>query len=162
MITETINYVMWHALHRAGVLSTREPADRFRTDSRRPDEATLVPWSGGLGDYNCSSYISSPVASVQAANSKLTKNMAGYLPHTSSSHWPSRPRDHSTPQPLILLMRSSIVSQPSVEGDRCQTTLLFQHLSITIQEYNLVTFLTPSPQPDQANNTKKIIITIIG
>src|SRR6218665_4162234 len=42
-----INDIIWRALLRAGVPNTREPADLFRTDGKRPDGATLVPWSAG-------------------------------------------------------------------------------------------------------------------
>src|SRR6218665_3224350 len=42
-----INDIIWRALPRAGGPSTREPAGLFRTDGKRPDGATLIPWSAG-------------------------------------------------------------------------------------------------------------------
>src|SRR6218665_1839880 len=71
------------ALLRARVPSSREPAGLFRTDGKRPDGATLVPWSAGkylawdaTVVHTCAaSYISPQAASVgpasvQAANRK--------------------------------------------------------------------------------------------
>src|SRR6218665_3363485 len=42
-----INDIIWRALLMAGGPSTRGPAGLFRTDGKRPDGATLVPWSAG-------------------------------------------------------------------------------------------------------------------
>src|SRR6218665_441891 len=84
---------VWRALLRAGVPRTREPAGLFRTDGKRPDGATLVPWSAGkylawdaTVVHTCAaSYISPQAASVgpasvQAANRKSLKYAA--LPTT--------------------------------------------------------------------------------
>src|SRR6218665_1319885 len=88
-----INDIIWRALLRAEVPSTREPAGLFRTDVKRPDGATLVPWSAGKNlawdgtvVHTCAaSYISPQAASagpasVQAANRKALKYAA--LPTT--------------------------------------------------------------------------------
>src|SRR6218665_651445 len=42
-----INDIIWRALVKAGVPSTKEPLGLFRSDGKRPDGATLVPWSHG-------------------------------------------------------------------------------------------------------------------
>jgi len=42
-----INDIIWRALTRAGVQSTKEPSGLSRTDGKRPDGLTLIPWSSG-------------------------------------------------------------------------------------------------------------------
>src|SRR6218665_848087 len=43
----TINDIIWRALSNAGIPSSREPPGLIRTDGKRPDVATLLPWSRG-------------------------------------------------------------------------------------------------------------------
>src|SRR5206468_3480622 len=42
-----INDLIWRALQRAGIPSTKEPGGLSRTDGKRPDGLTLIPWQGG-------------------------------------------------------------------------------------------------------------------
>src|SRR6218665_3877639 len=41
------NDIIRRALVKAGVPNTKEPLGLFRSDGKRPDGATLVPWSHG-------------------------------------------------------------------------------------------------------------------
>ena len=38
---------MWRALTKAGIPSVKEPSGLSRTDGKRPDGLTQVPWAGG-------------------------------------------------------------------------------------------------------------------
>ena len=42
-----INDIIWRGLTRAGIPSTKEPSGLSRTDGKRPDGLTLIPWQGG-------------------------------------------------------------------------------------------------------------------
>ena len=42
-----LNDIIYYALVKAGVLSTKKPAGLSRTDCKRPDGLTLVPWLAG-------------------------------------------------------------------------------------------------------------------
>ena len=42
-----INDIIWRALLKADVPSTKEPAGLFRSDGKRPDGATLIPYVDG-------------------------------------------------------------------------------------------------------------------
>ena len=57
-----INDIIWRALSKAGILSSKEPPGLIRTDGKRPDGATLIPWSKGrlccMGRYGNSYIIS--------------------------------------------------------------------------------------------------------
>src|SRR5688572_25086657 len=67
-----------------GCPSTKEPAGLFRLDGKRPDGATLIPWTGGkhlatnatvvhtCAASNIGAGLIGP-ASVQAANRKIQK-----------------------------------------------------------------------------------------
>lgn len=147
----TINDVLWRALNRAGVPSTREPAGLFRTDGRRPDGATLIPWSGGrylawdatIVHTCAASYVSPQAASmgpasVQAANRKTTKY--GGLPSTHIFQ-PVAIETLGPINPSACDFISEIGRRIStISGDRRETSFLYQRLSITIQRYNLVAF----------------------
>ena len=43
----TINDLIYRALNRAGIPAIKEPAGLIRSDGKRPDGLTLIPWSGG-------------------------------------------------------------------------------------------------------------------
>src|SRR6218665_529922 len=42
-----VNDILWRALTKAEIPSTREPTGLFRADGKRPDGAWLVPWERG-------------------------------------------------------------------------------------------------------------------
>src|SRR3954463_6718633 len=42
-----INDLIWRALQRAAIPSTKEPAGLSRLDGKRPDGLTLLPWQAG-------------------------------------------------------------------------------------------------------------------
>src|SRR6218665_2235977 len=42
-----INDIIWRSLQSADVPSMKEPSSLLRTDGKRPDGATLIPWSAG-------------------------------------------------------------------------------------------------------------------
>ena len=42
-----INDLIWRALSRAGIPSSKEPSGLSRTDGKRPDGMTLIPWQAG-------------------------------------------------------------------------------------------------------------------
>ena len=42
-----ISYIIWRALKRADIPSTKEPTGLLRGGGKRPDGLTLVPWQAG-------------------------------------------------------------------------------------------------------------------
>lgn len=42
-----LNDIIWRALTQASVPSTKEPVSLSRTDGKRPDRLTLIPWRSG-------------------------------------------------------------------------------------------------------------------
>src|SRR6218665_3532435 len=45
--TLCVNDLVWRALTKADTPCTKEPSGLIRTDGKRPDGATLVPWARG-------------------------------------------------------------------------------------------------------------------
>ena len=82
-----LNDIIFHALVKAGVPSTKEPAGLSRTDGKRPDGLTLVPWLAGknavwdvtVSDTLASSYLSATsVTAGSAAKLACTKKEHKY------------------------------------------------------------------------------------
>ena len=42
-----LNDAIWRALNKAEVQSTKEPTGLLRSDGKRPDGVTLIPWAKG-------------------------------------------------------------------------------------------------------------------
>jgi len=144
-----INAIIWRALLKADVPSTKEPAGLFRSDGKRPDGATLIPWMGGkylawdaTVVHTCAaSYIgggSVVPASVQAANRKILKYQG--LP-TSHLFQPVAIETLGPFNPSALEFISELGRRMSFVGDdRGETSFLFQRLSVCVQRYNFVAF----------------------
>ena len=82
-----LNDCILRALQSAGIQSVREPPGLLRTDRKRPDGATLIPWSKGrclIWDATCpdtvaASYVTrTSVEAGEAAKTSETQKMAKY------------------------------------------------------------------------------------
>jgi Reverse transcriptase (RNA-dependent DNA polymerase) len=153
----TINDILWRALSRADVPSTKEPVGLFRTDGKRPDGATLIPWSGGryltwdaTVVHTCaSSYISHPnaqqePAAIQAAQRKELKYSGlplthMFVPVALETLGPINPAGMDFIRELGK--RMSVIS-----GDHGETNYLFQRLSVCVQRFNAVAFRGTFPE----------------
>ena len=70
-----LNDLIWRALKRADIPSTKEPTGLLRSDGKRPDGLTLVPWQAGkcltwdatVVDTLTSSYVSVTATRVGGA-----------------------------------------------------------------------------------------------
>ena len=82
-----LNGVIWRALNRPKIPATKEPIRFNRADNKRPDCATLLPWSHGLAivwdvtvpDIYAASHIASaPSNTAAAAEQAANVNIAKY------------------------------------------------------------------------------------
>lgn len=155
-----VNDILWRALLRAEIPSIKEPAGLFRSDGKRPDGATLIPWSGGkylawdatIVHTCAASYIAPQAssASVQAAGRKTLKYSG--LPATHIFQ-PVAIETMGPLNPSAIDFINAIGARISaITGDKREASFLFQRLSICIQRYNLVAFqgTFPSPPEDEA------------
>ena len=126
---------------------TKEPSGLFRTDSKRPDGVTLIPWQRGLfltwdltvATTQADSYISASASSAGAAAEMAVSRKQAKYAALSGSHNPadcygnSGPINESAAQFLNDLGYRII----SVSADDKEGQFLFQRLyrSAEIQRY---------------------------
>ena len=146
-----LNDMIWRALTRAGVPSLKEPVGLSRSDGKRPDGMTLVPWSAGkcavwdvtVIDTMANSYLNSTsviagAAAEIAASRKLDKYQdlaRGYdvVPVALETMGPMNPEGAE--------FINGIGRHCSrLTGDQRETSFLWQRLSITLQRFNAVCF----------------------
>ncbi|KMS65379.1 hypothetical protein BVRB_036580, partial [Beta vulgaris subsp. vulgaris] len=77
-----LNDILWRAINRANIPAVKEPQGLIRSDGKRPDGVTQIPWSEGkcatwdvtvtdtLAASNVSSSISAAGSAAEAAASK--------------------------------------------------------------------------------------------
>ena len=146
-----LNDTIWRALSRAGIPSVKEPVGLSRSDGKRPDGMTLVPWSTGkcavwdvtVIDTMANSYLNSTsvtagAAAEIAASRKLEKYQdlaRGYevVPVAMETMGPMNP-DGAV---FINGIGRHCARQT---GDQRETSFLWQRLSITLQRFNAVCF----------------------
>ena len=134
------NYI-WHALTRAGIPRMKEQHGLVRDDSKRPDGLTLLPWNSGrsaIWDVTVvytlgNAYLQqSAITSVSAAETAVRKktNIAHSAAPTSffQCHCKHLDMNVSTQEFLVHIGRRLT----EVTTDPCETTFLFQHLSVAV------------------------------
>ena len=144
-----VNDVIWRALQRAAVPSTKEPTGLVRGDGKRPDGLTLLPWQSGrcatwdvtvvdtLGSaYLQQSAIKAASAAETAADRKKTKYAAIEQSHTFI------PVALETMGPMcasaVEFVQDIGHKATEVTSDPRETQFLFQRISIAVQRFNAV------------------------
>ena len=151
------------ALSKADIPSSREPPGLIRTDGKRPDGATLVPWKRGrylawdaTAIHTCaSSYIhltasTTGGAAEQAAERKLAKYSTlpathEFVPVAIESLGPINRTGLEFLQELGRRITEAT-------GDPRETSHLFQRLSVCTQRFNAVAFRGTFDQHDGDEN----------
>ena len=146
-----INDLIWRALNKANIPSHKEPAGLLRSDGRRPDGLTLIPWQGGrcmtwdatVTDTLAESYL--PVTSVTpgaAAEGAADRKELKY--HDLEKSHVFIPLAFETLGPINKKAMAFITELgqrlSSVSGDQRESSFLYQRLSIAIQRFNSIAF----------------------
>ena len=136
---------------RAGYPSAKEPVGLLRTDGKRPDGLTLIPWRAGrslvwdvtVTDTLAASYLSNTsrtagaVAEMAAAwkNTKYTQiaMVHHFVPLACETMGPVSDEGMA----FLLSLGQNLTA---MSGDARETSYLFQRLSVTIQRFNAVAF----------------------
>ena len=146
-----LNDIIWRALGRAKIQATKEPLGLSRTDGKRPDGVTLIPWSRGkcaawdvtVPDSFALSHLpftslTAGAAAERAATSKTTKYVTLQSTHMfvpiaieTAGCWNTDGLDFVCDLGRRL---------KQVTGDPLELTYLFQRLSIAIQRGNELSF----------------------
>ena len=154
-----LNDLIWRALTRAGVPSSKEPSGLSRTDGKRPDGLTLIPWQGGrnliwdvtVADTLAASHLpSTSRLGGGAAESAGDKKEAKYTDLAKT--YTFMPIAFETLGPINSKALSFLADlgrrMASVTGDSREGAFLLQRLSVAVQRFNCVcfkgTFITPT------------------
>lgn len=144
-----MNDIIHRSLTRAGIPATREPNGLSRTDGKRPDGLTLIPWREGrcliwdvtIADTTAASYLPLTAALAgSAAESAATRKEAKYIdlsarydfvPVAIESHGPLG----SKAAEFLSALGRRITANTL---DMRESSYLFQRLSIALQRFNAV------------------------
>ena len=146
-----INDIIYRALVRAKIVSVKEPVGLSRTDGKRPDDLTLIPWQAGknlVWDITvvstiANSYLTSTSVTAGSADDLAASRKEGIYVDMATAH---------IFLPLAFETIGSICSKTlaflnelgrrltlATDGKR-ETVFLFQRLSVATQRYNAVCF----------------------
>ena len=146
-----INDIIWRAFQRAKIPATKEPSNLMRTDNKRPDGVTLVPWKQGkclawdvtMPDTYAASHLhqSATKAGQAASNAASTKtqkyegitqtHLFTPIAIETAGVWDRQASDFINE----LGKRITVIT-----GDRKESNYLFQQISVAIQRGNMLSF----------------------
>jgi len=147
----SLNDLVFRGLVRAGYPSTKEPAGLVRTDGRRPDGLTLIPWRAGrcliwdatVTDTLAASYLPDTSQTAGAAAEKASDRKLDKYSQLSSTYF-FVPLAFETLGPInnegLTFLSDLGKKLGTVTGDPRETSFLFQRISMTIQRFNAVAF----------------------
>ena len=146
-----INDIIWRALTKAGVPSTKEPYGLSRTDGKRPDGLTLIPWSSG----KCAIWDVTVIDTFAHSYLNVTSVTAGGAAEIAAARKLDKYRDLASGYEVIpVAMETMGPANPGgadfINGigrqialhtrDQRETSFLWQRLSIALQRFNAVCF----------------------
>ena len=155
---QQINDLVWRALIRANIPAIKEPAGLLRSDGKRPDGLTQIPWQAGkcltwdvtIVDTLAPSYLpSSSQSAGSAAENAATKKTTKYT-DLARSHFfcplafESLGPMNDSGQSFIAELGRRITA---TTGDTREASFLFQRISIAIQRCNAISFTGTFIQP---------------
>ena len=157
-----LNDMIWRAMTSASIPAVKEPHGLVRSDGKRPDGLTLVPWREGrsatwdvtVTDTVAASYVlASSTCAASAAEAAAQRKELKYSEISSSHHFFPLAIETLGPinaegQRFISELGHRITA---VTDDPRETSFLFQRLSVAIQRYNAVS-LANSFQISDAND----------
>ena len=144
-----LNELVARALSAASIPNTKEPQGLSRSDGKRPDGLTLVPWQSGkplvwdvtvvcpLADSYVAMAAREPSSTAELAASNKSAKYAGL---TADYHFQPiaveslGPANESAVQ-FLTAVGKRIAQQT---GDERETVFLFQRLSVLVQRFNCV------------------------
>ena len=144
-----INDVIWRALRKAGVFSTKEPQGLVRGDGKRPDGLTLMPWQSGrcatwdvtVVDTLGAAYLSqSAITAASAAETAATRKRSKYAAIEQTHDFIPVALETLGPMGASAVEFVEDIGRKVTEvtSDPRETQFLFQRLSVAIQLFNVV------------------------
>ena len=144
-----LNDIIWRALNKAQVPSTKEPSGLLRTDGKRPDGVSQIPWSEGkcvtwdvtvtdtLAAYNLQSSCAAAGSAAESAARRKEDKYIALLPR-----YQFVPIAIETLGP-VNLSGSEFIDNIGrrtrvITGDHRERSFLWQRLSVALQQYNAI------------------------
>jgi hypothetical protein len=146
---QALNDIVARAFSSAGVPAMKEPSGLSRSDGKRPDGLTLIPWRGGRSltwDVTVASTLADSYIHLSVGTAGAVAEMAAERKRAKYANLPASyafqpiametlgPLDSSATDFLNDLGRKIT----SVSGEARETFYLFQRISITLQRFNSV------------------------
>ena len=146
-----LNDIIWRALSRANIPAVKEPQGLVRTDGKRPDGVTQIPWSEG----KCASWDVTVTDTLAASNVSISCTAAGSAAEAAASKKLQKYAEimnRYTFVPLAFETLGPINSAATdfideigrrshaITGDQREKAFLWQRLSMALQRYNAVCF----------------------
>ena len=144
-----LNDIVLRLLTRAEIPATREPAGLLRSDGKRPDGLTLIPWREGrclvwdvtVADTTAASYLSSTsISAGSVAELAAVRKQSKYADLAQRYEFvPIAVESHGTYSATATAFLADLGRRLSAAtSDAKETAHLFQRLSIAIQRFNTV------------------------
>ena len=144
-----LNDIVHRALTRAGIPATKEPHGLLRTDGKRPDGLTLIPWREGrclvwdvtVADTTAASYrATTATVAGSAAEAAAARKIAKYAELSLSYEFvPIAIETLGSLGSKSLSFLSELGRRTTlVTSDLKETCHLFQKISVAIQRFNAV------------------------
>ena len=147
----TINNIACRSIARTDIPSVTEPTGLLRSDGKRPDGLTLIPWQCGksaVWDETVALTLALSYCHImsQSAGSAaailVNKKEAKYTDLARSHHF--IPNAFESLGPVddhgLTLLKELGKRMTAATSDVCETTFFFQRLSVAIQHFNYVLF----------------------
>ena len=147
-----LNDIVLRSLTRAKIPETREPAGLLRSDGKRPDGLTLIPWHEGrclvwdvsVADITAASYLpSTSISAGSAAELAAVRKQAKYAELAQRYEFvPIAVESHGTYLTTATALLADLGrSLSAATSDAKETAHLFQRLSIALQRFNAVSVI---------------------
>ena len=154
----SVNAIVQRALSAAGVPSRLEPSGLVRSDGKRPDGVTMVPWSSGkplVWDATCPDTLAPSHVSVavhspgSVAKAAEVKKCAKYESlNRSYSFTPVAIETLGAIGPMSLkFLRALGTRIMEQSGEVSSTSYLLQRLSVAVQRANAVSVMGTLSEP---------------
>lgn len=144
-----LNDLVWRAMSRAGIPSLKEPHGLARSDGKRPDGLTLIPWREGrsatwdvtVTDTVATSYVAISSTNAASAAEAAAQRKASKYADIARTHL-FFPLAFETMGPMNVTGQDFLSEIghriTSITEDPRETSFLFQRLSIALQRFNSI------------------------
>ena len=142
-----MNDLVWRATTRAGIAAVKEPHGLTRSDGKRPDGLTLIPWCEG----RCATWDVTVADTTAVSYIAMTSSLAGSAAEAAAQRKEIKYAELSHSYVFFALAFETLgpinrdgVSFLSTLGRRIstvtddprETSFLFQRISVNIQRFN--------------------------